>query len=525
MARRAEAAKAAGRVSIAVMASRILGLVREQVMAAVFGAGPAMDAWLVAFRIPNMLRDLFAEGAFSSAFVPTFTRTVQENGKREAWLLASLVINGLLIVLGLFAVILLFFSDFFVHLLAGGFASDPTKFHLTTTMVKIMSPFLIVVALASVVMGVLNTMDRFFLPALAPAFFNICLIGAGVLLVPVFSELGIAGIYAIAVGAMLGGLSQLLVQLPLLRREGFRYTVRFSWRHPGIRRIARLLGPAVIGVSAVYINIVVNTYLASLFGDGPVSWLSYAFRLIYLPIGLFGVAVGIVNLKEVSTFAAQEKWKDLKETVANSMKLISLLAMPSMVGLILLSEPIVRLLYERGRFTPADTSNTSLALIGYSVGLLAYTSVKVYVPTFYALGDTRTPVAISFLSILTNISVNLVLVFLILPRGFEFAGLALGTSVAVGVNYSLLALQFRKRLGSLAAYRVAGAVGKTFLASLVMGCAVFALRLFLVEFETGTLQQIVTTGSYVVLGIIVYLVCCKLLAVEEVNLLLARFRR
>lgn len=527
MARRIDTAKAAGKVSIAVFASRILGLVREMVMAALFGASAYMDAWLVAFRIPNMLRDLFAEGALSSAFIPTFTKTLKQEGEKEAWLLASLVINGLLIILGGLAIVFVVFSDFFVHLLAGGFVEAPEKFLITTTMVQILSPFLALVALASVVMGVLNTLNHYFLPALAPAFFNVALILAGLFLVPAFENWGFIGIYAIAVGAVVGGVFQLAVQLPLLFRRGFRYRLSFDFRNPGVRRVGRLIAPAVIGVSAVQINIVVNTYLASLFGDGPVSWLSYAFRLIYLPIGLFGVAVGVVNLREVSVYAAQEQWRELKETVANSVKLISFLAMPSMVGLIVLSVPIIRVLYERGEFVPADTQRTALALTCYSLGLLAYSCIKVYVPTFYALNDTRTPVTISFLAVVLNITVNVMLVFFVLPDGYEYAGLAFGTSVSVLVNNGLLAWSFRRRMGSLQEFKVNAALKKTFAAAVVMGLVVFALRSLLDSYlgEVNQLLLAVNTALLVGSGILVYLVCCHIFSVEETRLLLARLRR
>ncbi len=527
MARRMEAARAAGKVSVAVLTSRLLGLVREQVLAALFGAGMQMDAWRVAFRIPNMLRDLFAEGALSSAFVPTFTRALQNKGKSDAWLLANLTLNALMVVLGGLALLFLFFSEQFVYLTAWGFASVPGKVGITSSMLEILSPFLMTIAAASVAMGMLNTLNHFFLPALAPAFFNVGVIAGAGLLAPWLEARGYSGIYAVAVGAMAGGVFQFAVQYPLLRREGFRWRPRLDLHDEGLRKIARLIGPAVIGVSAVQFNIVINTQLASLLGDGPVSWLSYAFQLIYLPIGLFGVAVGVVNLRDVSLHAARQQWDDLKETVANSIKLIAFLAIPSAVGLITLSQPIVETLYQRGRFLPEDSVNTAHALIFYSLGLFSYSCVKVYVPTFYALDDTRTPVRISVLSVVVNVVVNVALVFWLLPREHAFLGLAFGTSVSVVLNNGLLALAFHRRLGHLGNYRVLPAFARTLAAAAAMTVSLVALLAILPPLGSapGLLAKTIRLGSLIGVGGVVYLGVCRLLGVEEVVLLLKRVRR
>ncbi len=439
MSRRVKAARAAGKVSLAVLVSRVLGLVREQVLAARFGAGSMMDAWLVAFRIPNMLRDLFAEGALSSAFVPMFTRILKRKGKEEAWRLAQTVIGALLLLLGIIGLVFFFFSDFFVYLLASGFASDPVKFELASNMLKVLSPFLVTIALAALAMGMLNALRVFFLPALAPAVFNVCVIVAGLLLVPWFREAGQYGIYAIALGAMAGGVLQFGVQLPSLWRRGFRFRPRLDLTDTRLRKIGGLLTPAVVGAGAVQINILVNTQLASLLGDGPVSWLGFAFRLIYLPIGLFGVAVGVVNLREVSVLASQEDWEGLKGTVANSIKLVSLLALPSTVGLIVLSTPIIEVIFERGEFTALDTAATASALVAYSLGLFAYSCMKIYVPTFYALDDPATTVRASFVAVGANLLINVTLVFFILPPGWKYVGLAIGTSLSVSIALGILA--------------------------------------------------------------------------------------
>lgn len=527
MSRGAQSARAASKVSLAVLISRILGLVRDQVFAKLFGAGIYNDAWLVALRIPSLLRDLFAEGALSTAFVPTFTEHLQKKGRQEAWHLVNLVMSGLLVLLGCLTLVFFSFPDFFVSVLAAGFSEVPGKTEITATLVKILAPLLMLIAMASVAMAILNTLNHFFLPALAPAFFNISLILAGFFLVPEFESRGVLPIYAMGFGALVGGLLQYAVQLPLLRKEGFRFRFRVDLQHPGIRRMGRLMAPAVVGVSAVQINVLVNTLLASFLQDnGPVSWLSYAFRIIYLPIGLFGVAVGIVNLKEVSVFAAKGKYQELKETVADSLKMISFLAVPSTLGLIILARPIVRVLFERGDFTSADTLATSYAVVAYSFGLFAYSCIKVYVPTFYALDNTRTPVRISLTAVAVNIVVNLTLI-LLLPAGYKFVGLALGTALSVSLNSTLLALSFRERLGSLSDFRLGRTVVKVVSASLVMGLVVFVLNRTLEERwgQLDTISDLGRLAACVAVGTVTYALVSWLMRSKELGYLITPLRR
>ena len=527
MSKGARSALAAGKVSVAVFLSRILGLVRDQFFAKLFGAGLYNDAWLVAFRIPNLLRDLFAEGALSAAFLPTFTEIFRKQGRAQAWHLANLVLSAVLVLLGLVTVVLFVFSEFFVHGLAAGFSDVPGKVHITSTLIRILSPFLMLVALASVAMGILNAFNHYFLPALAPALFNVALILTAVFGVPLFRAAGILPIYAMGFGALVGGILQFAVQIPIMRKEGFRFDFRIDWQDPGIRRMRKLLGPALIGVSAVQVNILVNTQLASFLQDnGPVSWLSYAFRIMYLPIGLFGVAVGVVNLREVSVFAAQEQYHELKETVADSIKLISFMAVPSTIGLIVLASPIVRLLFERGDFTAQDTYFTAWALVAYAIGLSAYSFNKVYVPTFYALDDTRTPVRISIFTVGVNIAINLLLIWL-LPAGYKFVGLALGTSVSISLSNTLLSWRLRSRLGDLSEFGVRGMIVRDLAAALLMGALVWWLHGWSASAWPlgGILGQITELGTLIASGGAVYLGLCRLFGVHEVSYVLQLLRQ
>ncbi len=518
------AARAAGKVSLAVMASRILGLVRDQFFAGLFGAGLYNDAWLVAMRIPNMLRDLFAEGALSAAFVPTFTRVLKGEGRKEAFYLANLVTGSLMVLLGVLTLCLFFFSDFFVTILAAGFSEVEGKVEVTSTLLKIVSPFLLLLAMASVAAGMLNTLDHFFIPALAPAIYNVSLILAAIFLVPRFAETGITPIYAMGWGALAGGMLQYGILIYVLRKEGYKPRLRLSLDHPGIRKIGRLIGPAIIGVSAVQLSVLINTQIASFLDEnGPVSWLSYAFRIFYLPIGLFGVAVGVVNLRDVSVHAAAGKMDDLKETVANSFKMVGFMAIPSTVGLLILARPIVDVLFERGGFTASDTLFTSYAVMGYAVGLVAYSANKVFVPTYYALGDTRTPVKISLLAVAGNIFMCILLV-LVLPGEIRFVGLALGTSFSALLNSSLLVLGLLRRLGDFSAHGVPDALGRIVLASLVMGVTVFFLQQWVNRQmgDMGLLDEIWTLAAVVGAGMAVFFTGAWVMRIRELTYILPR---
>ncbi len=460
----------AGRVSIATMASRILGLAREQVMAAFFGAGLATDAFNVAFRVPNLLRDLFAEGALSAAFVPTFTGTDHKSGRAEALRLGAQVMNALALALLLVTIVGWFIAPWLVPLLAPGFASVPGKLELTIKLSRIMLPFLMFVALAAAAMGMLNAVRQFTVPALAPLFLNLGMIVVGVGLIPVFRAFGQPPILAMAVGVLAGGLLQFAVQLPALVKLGWRPAWPPQLTHPGVRRIAFLMVPATIGLAATQLNIFVNTILASQLVEGSVSWLSYAFRLMQLPIGVFGVALATVSLPTIARQAVENNLVALRATLSGAIRLVFALTLPATFGLWALSRPLVQLLYQHGRFLPSDTGQTADALVAYSLGLSAYAAVKVLVPTYYALGDTKTPVVASFLSVAVNLTGNLLLMG---PLGH--VGLALSTSLTMLFNFAQLSFYLRRRLKRLEGRRMGTTFLKTALASAGMALLVRAV--------------------------------------------------
>jgi putative peptidoglycan lipid II flippase len=464
---RGQLARRAGVVSAAVLASRVLGLVREQVFAVSFGAGKVLDAFITAFRVPKLLRDLFGEGALSAAFVSTFTQELERNGERAAWRLANLVVNVLAVVVGAVCLLGVWAAPAITRVLAPGFADVPGKLELTVQLTRIMSPFLLLVALAAVAMGILNTRHHFGIPAAASAFFNAGSIVGGLAcaqwlapgyLSAVFgslrsgaavapdADLASRAITGMAIGTLVGGVLQLAVQLPSLWRVGFRYRPILSFRDPALRQVLRLMAPATIGAAAVQVNVLVNSNFASYLGNGPVSWLNVAFRFMQLPIGLFGVAIGTVTLPLVSRHVARSDAVAMKRALRQALEMVALLCLPSAAGLACFGVPVIGLIYEHGRFTAADTAAAAHALAGYAVGLAGYAGIKVLAPAFYALGDARTPMRVSVLSMGVNLALNWLFVRVL---GFGAAGLALSTSAVALANCGVLLAMLRQRIGPL----------------------------------------------------------------------------
>lgn len=485
---RRQLARRAGLVSAGVFASRVLGLVREQTFAVLFGAGRELDAFVTAFRIPNLMRDLFAEGALSAAFVTTFTQRMETDGEPAAWRLANLVVNALAVVVGLLTLLGIWFAPALVQLIAPGFAEIPGKTALTVEMTRIMFPFLLLVALAAVAMGVLNTRNVFGVPAAASAFFNLGSIVGGLgtvawvapgYITSVFGggraavepDAAARAITAMAVGTLIGGLLQLLVQVPALYRVGFRWRPILDPGDAGLRQVLRLMGPATVGAAAVQVNVLVNSNFASFLGDGPVSWLNVAFRFMQLPIGLFGVALGTVALPAVSRHRARGDTAALGRTVGQALELVALLCLPAAAGLAVFGVPVIGLVYEHGRFGPADTTFAAQALAAYAVGLAGYAGIKVLAPAFYALGDTRVPMLVSVLSIVTNLVLNWTFVRVL---GFGHVGLALSTSAVAIANCALLYAILRRRVGPLGT-RAAAGFGRILAATAIMIAAAAAV--------------------------------------------------
>ena len=508
-----QVARRAGLVGSATMLSRVLGLVREQVMASWFGAGLASDAFNVAFRIPNLLRDLFAEGAMSSAFVPTFTEYQHAKTQDEAWAFGRQLMVTLFAVLCVLCAVGWILAPWLVRAFAPGFDQIPGKLELTIQLTRIMLPFLPLVALAAAAMGMLNANGKFAAPALAPAFLNLLMIAVGLALIPVFRSLGQPPILAMAVGVVAGGLGQFLWQVPALYGLGFR--LRFEWPrpHPGVKRVALLMVPATIGLAATQLNLLFSTLIASLLPQGSVSWLWYAFRLMQLPIGVFGVALATVSLPSLSRAAVARDMAALKTTLSATVRLVFLLTIPAAVWLAVMARPVIALLYEHGRFGSDDTLNTAGALGMYCIGLPAFAAVGVFTRTFYALGDTRTPVRASFVSVAVNITLNLLLM-----RPLGHFGLALATSVTSIVNLVQLSLALRASVGRLEGRRTLMMASRVLAASLA-GCAPCAVALAVVQMPATWAWELATVAMLGLVGGAGMYGMMKLLRVEEIAVL------
>ena len=512
-------ARGARRVSALTMLSRLLGLVREQIFAVTLGASGSSDAFLAAFRIPNMLRDLFAEGAMSTAFVPTYVRTLKQEGRPAAFLLANRVLTTLTLYLGSLALLGMLWPEPVVRVVATGFS--PEKTELTAHLVRLMMPFLPTISLAVVAMGALNAEARYTAPGLASSMFNlVAIIGGAVLYL-----YGPSPRMAVTVWAALtlvGGVAQLAVQIPPLWRLGWRprFKPDLGLANPGTRRIAALMAPATLSVAAVQINVVVSTSFASLGAEGSISWLGYAFRLMQLPIGVFGVAIGTTSLTHLARDAAANDRPALSATLRRGLQMVLFLTIPSTVGLALLGRPIIRLIFEHGRFSAHATTETARALSAFAVGLAAYSAIKVVAPAFYALGRTRVPLFASLSAVAGNVLWN-VLTF----RRFGHVGLAFGTSLAAILNLTVLLVAFQLHVGGLVDRALVSAVARIAVAAAAMGAILWPLDRWL----TGALvglpgARVAGALGPVAVGAATYFLAAHLLRIPEARTLMKRFR-
>ncbi len=514
--------RSAGVVSLAVLMSRITGLVRESVMARLFGAGLIYDAFLLGFRIPNLTRDLFAEGALSSAFVPIFTEYLHTKSKKEAALLSNLVGTALIIIVGLFCLLGEIFSPQLVRLLAPGYALVPGKFELAVTMSRIMFPFLLLVALAAQAMGVLNACNRFAVPAMASTFFNIGSVSFGLLLgYGLGPFIHLSHIEGMAFGVVFGGALQLIWQLPSLGSAGFSFRPAMQWSHPGLVQIFRLMGPAILGNAAVLINVTVNTNFASQISDpvrgldGPVSWLSNAFRFMQLPLGIFGVAIGSATLPSISRSAAAGNFDEFRRTLSRSLGMIFLLTIPSSVGLAILGKSIIGAIYQGGKFQVYDTQQTAMALSYYAVGLAGYAALKVVNPAFYALKDARTPMIISIASIASNYATVAVMVHY---AKLGIGGLALATSVVALSGFLVEFWILRNRIHGVYGRSLLLGVTKVLLASTGMAGVIWLSSHWMEQrFGVSQFARLADLTVSIPLGLVVLYGLCRLLGVTELD--------
>ena len=446
---------ALGSIGAATLASRVLGFVRDMVVALAFGAGPVTDAFLVAFRIPNILRRLLAEGALSTAVIPVFTDYAVSRPREELIRMLRAVLAGALLALGIATLIGMALAPWIVAVIAPGFAGEAGQQVLTVRLTRVMFPYLVLVGLAALATGVLNTQGRFFAAALGPAVLNLGMIAA---------VLGLGArldppIVALAVGVLAGGVGQLLVQLPGLRTTGLLVGPSTELRHPALWRVARLLLPAVFGLAAVQVMVFVNTLLASLLAPGSISFLYYADRVMEFPLGVFGIALASASLPTMARQAAADDLRGIATTLNFALRLAAYVSVPATVGLVLLSGPITRVLFERGRFGPADSEATAVALVWYAVGLVGFAGARIAAQAFYAVAAPGTAVRLGIIAIVANV---VAAVLLMGPMGH--AGLAAASSVGAYVNLAGLVWAARRRFGPLGGRALLRSVGRTALA-------------------------------------------------------------
>src|SRR5438445_3268079 len=463
--------RATGVVGIAVLSSRILGLIREQIFAGLFGAGKYLDAFLMAFRLPNLLRDLFAEGALSTAFITTFSGKIATEGDASAWRLANKVATLTAVFMSAVTLLGIIFAPQLVDLLTWG-SWSPDKTALRILLTRVMWPFMLLVSLAALVMGILNAKHVFGPPAMASSYFNLGSIiggvGIGWWLDPHFGARSLTGL---AVGALIGGMWQLTAQFPSLRGVGYKYRADFQWRDEGVRAVLTLMAPAIIAASAVQVNVLINSGFAASLGNGPVSWLNIAFRLMQLPLGIFGVAIGTVTLPLVSKSAAVGNIDEFRSILASGMRLAFFLTIPSAIGLAMLASPIISVIYQHGRFTAEMTRQTAGALQFYAIGLVAYSALKVLTPAFYAVGKRNTPMLVSFLAIAANLFLNWLFTFRL---GWGHRGLAFSTSLVATMNFLLLYALMRRHTRRLETRQMLTALGKISVAGALLALICWA---------------------------------------------------
>lgn len=515
-------ARSARLIGLATFLSRVLGLVRDQAIAYFFATGLEADAFVVATRIPTLLRDLFAEGAMSAAFVPTFTRYLTRDGLEAAWRLGSQVVNALAVVTGSLVLLGIIFASPITTAYAGDFAHSPGKLPLAILLTRFNMPFLLLVAVAAACMGMLNALHRFFVPAIAPAVYNVVFILCTLVFVPLLPHLGVRPVMALTAGMLIGGAAQIATQWPLLRREGYRHRWVLNPRDPGLREVLILMGPGTLGVAAAQVNLFVNTTLATS-EAGAVAALGYAFRLMYLPIGIFGVSVATAAIPDLARHAAHDRYDHMRTTLSWGLRLMLVLSVPATVGLMVLSTPITELIYLRGHFHSDSVVLVASSLFYYAAGIVGYSIVKIASPSFYSLLDARTPVLVSVVTILTNLVLNLWL-----HHYMGYRGLALGTALAANVNAGLLLLLLRKRIGGIDGRRVATVFLKILVASAIMGVAAYAAQseiqhlLPTVLLGRAEVPRLLNVTGGIAAGLLALAVAARFLGIEEFGVAMRR---
>jgi len=508
--------KAAGLMSIATFISRILGYVKDMILAVYFGATGLSDTFFVAFRIPNLLRELFAEGSMSSAFIPVLTEYQAKHGAEGERRLVRVTFTFILIFVGIICLIGIIFAPAIVTAIAPGFLNIPEKFSLTVLLTRIMFPFLLFISLAALVMGALNTRRIFFIPALAPAILNVVTIASVLLLATRMEQ----PIISVAIGVALGGFIQFVFQLPSFFKNGYNLIPDYDLRHPGLKKMSILILPATMGMAVTQINIFVSTILASYLQEGSITYLYYSMRLIQFPVGIFGVAMGMAALPTLSEHAVKGDFDKLREDFSFALRLLFFITVPAMAGLIALREPIVNILFQRGRFDYAATISTAQALFFYSLGIWAMVGTRVVTASFYSMQVTKAPVKVAAIALLVNIILSFAFI-----RPFKHNGLAFANALASIVNFSFLFYLLRKKLKKVDGRNIVRSFIKITLASSGMGFIGWFITEGDVWTESGRVleKSIILTGT-IAICVIMYFLIMYVIKSEELKYLIQKVK-
>ena len=502
--------KSSGMIGSATVSSRILGFFRDILVAKLFGTNIFAQAFVVAFRLPNMLRDMVGEGATNAAIVPVLSEYRHVRSEEEYWQAARVILNLMLMVLVALSAAGVIFAPVLVRVIAPGFLRDPEKFRIAVSLTRVVFPYILFLGMTAYAKGVLNSLHYFMAPAFAPVVLNVTMILSLVLLCPII------GIKGLVIGVLVGGLLEVLLQIVPLKKRGFKLDKSFRLVHPVAKRIGRLLLPRMAGTAVYQLSVLIDTVLASLawiVGSGGVAALYYANRLVHLPLAVFGISLATAALPKMSKEVASKDIGKLKNTVAFSLKVVFTVMVPAAVGLMILAGPIIKTLFQRGEFTAYSTAITSNALFFYSLGLCAYAGIKILVSAFYSMGDTRTPVRTAACSLVINIVLNLILMY-----PLKLGGLALATSVAATVNFLILYSILAVKIGDVGTGEIVKSFIKTCVAAVVMALATFFMaRMFLYDAGLASFVMLMRLAAVIFVSAVIYLVSAYLMGLEGVR--------
>ncbi len=509
--------KAASIIGAGTLLSRILGFLRDMVIAHFFGAGLAADAFFVAFRIPNLWRRLVGEGSLTISFIPVYTEYLTRHSKKESQEVTDIAFTIAGMILFILTILGILFSPILIQIIAPGFSRIPEKFQLTVTLNQIIFPYLFFMGLFALSMGILNSLRHFFAPAIAPIFLNISIIVSVFLFFHTFE----VPVMTLALGVLAGGVIQFLFQIPFLWKKGIRFHFNLNFRHPAIKRIGSLMVPGLIGTAVYQLNVFIDTIFASFLPSGSVSYLFFADRLMEFPLGIFAIAIGMASLPSLSSLASQGKTEELKETLSFSLRLVSLISIPAMVGLIALKTPIINLLFQRGKFDFTATVMTAKALFYYSIGLWAIAGSRTIVPAFYALQDTWTPLKVALICLGANVIFNAIFIY-----PLKHAGLALATSLSSILNLILLTRKLGPHIGRMEIKKNVKSLLTILFCSLPMGIVAYLVCSFGNWNTTGNeVEKVIFVLVGILTGLGVYLLCSYWTKNEEVIFLLRMLRK